>query len=66
MKKYFINAEEMAKILDISIANAYLRIREMNNELSKDGYQIIPGKVPIAYFRKKYFGMEVEDIIDGR
>lgn len=66
MKKYFINAEEMAKILDISLANAYLRIREMNNELSKDGYQIVPGKVPIAYFQKKYYGLEVEEIIDGR
>lgn len=66
MKKYFINAEEMAKILDISLANAYLRIREMNNELSKDGYQIVSGKVPIAYFQKKYYELEVEEIIDGR
>ncbi len=66
MKKYYMNAEEVAKALDISLTNAYVRIREMNNELSASGYQVVAGRVPIAYFKKKYFGMEVEEIVDGR
>lgn len=65
MKKYYINAEEVAKVLEISVANAYSRIREMNNELSANGYQILPGKVPIAYFQKKYYGLEEEVINNG-
>lgn len=65
MSKYYINAEEVARILDISVPNAYGRIKEMNNELSANGYQIVAGRVPIAYFRKKYYGLEEEVINCG-
>lgn len=65
MKKYYMNAEEVAKVLEISVANAYTRIREMNNELSAGGYQIVSGKIPIAYFKKKYYGLEEEVINSG-
>lgn len=65
MKKYYMNAEEVAKTLDISLPNAYVRIREMNNELSANGYQVIAGRVPIAYFKKKYYGLEKEVINNG-
>lgn len=65
MKKYYMNAEEVAKTLDISLTNAYVRIREMNNELSASGYQVIAGRVPIAYFKKKYYGLEEEVINNG-
>lgn len=65
MKKYYMNAEEVAKVLEISVANAYVRIREMNNELNANGYQVVAGRVPVAYFRKKYYGLEEEVINSG-
>ena len=35
MKKQFITAQELAPVLDISVANAYLRIKEMNEEFAE-------------------------------
>lgn len=65
MRKQFITAQELAKVLGISVANAYLRIKEMNEELQKQNYQIIPGKVPLAYAKEKFYGIEFEEKRNG-
>lgn len=54
--KIFITAEEMSTMLGISLGHAYKIIRKMNNELKKQGYIVIAGKVPIAYFEKHWYG----------
>lgn len=58
MRKQFYNAEELAEVLGIGKSTAYARIKEMNEELSKKGYLIIPGKIPIAYVQERFFGMK--------
>lgn len=56
MKKQFLTAKEIAEVAGVSEGKAYGMIREMNTELKADGYLTVSGKVPIAFFRKKYYG----------
>lgn len=54
--KIFITASEMAEMLGVSVGHAYKIIRSLNQELKKDGYIVIAGKVPKGYFEKRWFG----------
>ena len=51
--KIFITAPEM---LGVSVGHAYKIIRSLNQELKKDGYIVIAGKVPKGCFEKRWFG----------
>ncbi len=52
----YITANELAGMLGISNGQAYKIIRKLNQELEKDGFLIIAGKVPRRYFEKRWFG----------
>lgn len=54
--KLYLTADELAKMLGVSAGHAYKIIRQMNQELKKDGYIIIAGKVPVKYFEKRWYG----------
>ena len=56
--KVYMDASDIADLLDISKSKAYEIIRQLNAELEKDGYLVLSGKVPTAYFYKKWYGME--------
>ena len=56
----YITAREMSELLGISIGHAYKIIHQMNEELTKSGYLVISGKVPIRYFEKRWYGLEVK------
>ncbi len=60
MRKQYVTAQDLSNVLDISISNAYVRVRELNRELEKKGYQTIPGRIPIAYAKEKFYGLELE------
>lgn len=53
-----MTAENVAKELGISKPTAYNIIRQCNEELKKKNYLTIDGKVPSAYFKKKWYGLE--------
>ena len=57
-RELFVRAEEIAGALDISKPYAYKLIREMNEELKKKGFIIIPGRVSRRYFEEKFYGMQ--------
>lgn len=57
-KELFVRAEEIAGALGISKPYAYKLIREMNEELKKKGFIIIPGRVSRRYFEEKFYGMK--------
>ena len=59
-EKIYITAREMSELLGISIGHAYKIIHQMNEELTKSGYLVISGKVPIRYFEKRWYGLEVK------
>lgn len=58
MKKSYMTAEDVAKELGVSKPTAYNIIRQCNEELKKENYLTIAGKVPSAYFKKKWYGLE--------
>ena len=57
MKKQYLTAKEISEAMGVSESKAY-GIRELNKELRTEGYLTVSGKVPVAFFKKKYFGFE--------
>lgn len=54
--KIYITASELAESLGISMGQAYKIIRNLNNELAKDGYITVAGKCPRRYLEEKWYG----------
>lgn len=51
-----MNANDVAKELGVSKGHAYKVIRMLNAELEERGYIVVSGKVPRAYWEKKFYG----------
>jgi predicted HTH transcriptional regulator len=56
MKKQYVTATELMETLGVSKGKAYKIIRDLNDELAKQGYIKIAGKCPRKYFEEKYYG----------
>lgn len=56
LQKQYVTAGELVETLGISKGKAYQIIRQLNEELSKQGYIKIAGKCPRKYFEEKYYG----------
>lgn len=54
MQKVFMISKEIQDFLKVSIMIVYQLINEMNQELTKLGYQVQRGKVNRQYFMEKY------------
>ncbi len=54
----FIRAEEIAEELGVSKPYAYKLVRKLNEELAKQGFLTISGRVSRAYFQEKLYGNE--------
>ena len=54
--KRFLNVNDVADYLDISVPTAYKIIRRLNDELSKMGYLTVSGRVSRTYFEQKVYG----------
>ena len=54
--KLFYTASEVAKLLDVSVGQAYKLLREWNEDLQKKHYLVIAGKIPVKYFEEKIYG----------
>ncbi len=54
----FMNAQEVADLLGTSKAYAYKLIQKLNEELAKEGYITIQGKVNRKFLKKRIY---VED-----
>lgn len=55
-EKRFLNVNDVAQYMDISIPMAYKIIRKLNDDLKAKGYLIVAGKVSKAYFEEKVYG----------
>ena len=49
-KKLWLTAEEVMELMQISRSSAYRLIKSMNDELSKMGFIVIPGRANAAFF----------------
>lgn len=54
--KRFLNVNDVAQYLNISVPTAYKIIRQLNGELGKKGYLTVAGRVSRAYFEQKVYG----------
>ena len=52
-EKIYYNAEEVATMLGVSINKI---LREMNKDLAGKGFLTIAGKIPVEYFKEKWYG----------
>lgn len=51
--KMYMNAEEVAEAMGISVAFAYKIMRELNAELKQKGYIVVSGRVNRQYFLER-------------
>ena len=58
--KIYITANELAEMLDVSVGHAY----QLNQELEKEGFLVIAGKVPRRYFEKRQYGFSVQEVVE--
>ncbi|MGN0348586.1 MAG: DNA-binding protein [Roseburia sp.] len=53
--KSFLNAKEVADILECSKSKSYDIIRQLNGELSEKGFIVLHGKVSKKYFYERIY-----------
>ena len=54
--KRFLNVNDVAAFMGISVPMAYKIIRRLNDELSAQGFITVAGKVNRCYFEQKVYG----------
>ena len=54
--KRFLNVDDVARYMEISVPMAYKIIRKLNDELSAKGYLTVAGRVSRSYFEQKVYG----------
>ena len=57
-KNYMMSAEDVANELGVSKGHAYKLIRRLNEELEASGYIVVSGKIPRAFWEKKFYGYQ--------
>ena len=62
--KIYITANELAEMVGVSVGHAYKLIRKLNQELEKEGFLVIAGKVPRRYFEKRWYGFSVWEVVE--
>jgi prophage antirepressor-like protein len=55
-EKIYYSAEDIAKMLGVSMGKSYKILREMNKDLADKGFLTIAGKIPVEYFKEKWYG----------
>lgn len=55
-EKIYYSAEDIAKMLGVSMGKSYKILREMNKDLASKGFLTIAGKIPVEYFKEKWYG----------
>lgn len=54
-EELFYTVDDIINILNVSRSTAYREIKKLNEELKKQGYITICGKVPIKFFRERWY-----------
>lgn len=52
-ERSFMTVEEVAEELRVSKSKAYQIVRQLNDELQKQGYLTVAGRVSATFFHKK-------------
>ena len=65
MSKAIYTAKELGEALGVSESKAYDLIRQMNAELTANGFLTVKGKVSRAYANERFFGGLTQDVANG-
>lgn len=65
MSEKFIRAEEVAEVMEISVAYAYKIIRKLNQELSDKGFITVTGRVNREYFNERVYTVKAPEKKEG-
>lgn len=57
---YMMYAEDVSQELGISKGYAYKIIKELNEELKKEGFIVISGRIPRSFWETKFYGHKAE------
>ncbi len=57
-KNYMVTEQDIVDMLCVSKGHAYKIIRQLNRELEDSGYIVVSGKIPRAYWDKKFYGYQ--------
>lgn len=60
-RNYMMTAQDVVDILGVSKGHAYKIIRQLNRELEDSGYIVVSGKIPKAYWNRKFYGRTGEE-----
>ena len=52
-RKMYLSAEDIAKLLELSVSFAYRVVERMNADLASKNYYVILGRVPTRYVEDK-------------
>lgn len=55
---YMVTAQDIVDMLSVSKGHAYKIIRQLNRKLEDSGYIVVSGKIPRAYWDKKFYGYQ--------
>ena len=55
---YMVTAQDVVDMLGVSKGHVYKIIRQLNKELEDSGYIVVSGKIPRAYWDKKFYGYQ--------
>ena len=55
-RNYMMTAANVAEEIGVSKGHAYKLLRQLNEELKEAGYVTVAGKVPRAFWEKKFYG----------
>lgn len=58
MSKQVYTAKDLQDLLGISESKSYSVIRQLNEELKEKGFLTFSGKISIAYFNERMYGMK--------
>lgn len=54
----FLNVNDVADYMGVSVPMAYKIIRKLNNELASQGYITVAGRISKAYFSQKIYASQ--------
>ena len=54
--EYMMTVEDVMNELGVKCSKAYSILKQLNEELEKDGYVAIRGKIPRPYWETKFYG----------
>lgn len=53
---YMMTVDDVMSELGVKRSKAYSILKELNEELVKDGYKSVRGKIPRPYWETKFYG----------